>query len=162
MSLKVYQVSEKVAMMFLNQLKYAKGLSQTRYDELSENYRIKTSYVNVKSCGEWIKFATDLMELLIQKFSTMDISFPGALCMGRMSNPTREECPICYEDVLENCLIARMECKHIFHEDCLLGWLKSSCSMANTCPKCRSVIDDGRQITVTIYDKYEYEQIYKQ
>ena len=159
MSLKVYQVSEKVAMMFLNQLKYAKGLSQTTYDELCENYRIKTSYVVVKSRGAWLKFAADLMELLIQQFSKMDISSPGALCLGRMSNPTREQCPICYEDVVENCVIARMLCKHIFHEHCLLGWLKSSCSMSNYCPKCRSIIDDGRQITVTIYDKDKYIQI---
>ena len=162
MSLKVYRVSEKIAVMFLMHLRYAEVISQTRHDDISKNYRIKGNRVGVKSHAEWLQFAVDVMELNIRKFSTLDIEFPGAVCMGRMNNPTREECPICYEDVLENCLIARMECKHIFHEHCLLGWIKSDCANANTCPKCRRVLDDGRQITVSIYDKYEYEQIDKQ
>ena len=162
MSIKVYRISEKTAVNFLGHLQYAEVIDRTIHNKISENHRIKSNHVGIGSHGVWLQFAMDVMDLNIRKFTTMDLKFPGVVCMGSIRNPTREECPICYEDVVENCFIAKMECGHIFHDPCLLGWLKSGCAMANNCPKCRCEIDSGRIITVSIYDKCVYEWIDKQ
>ena len=152
MSLTTYQVSEKCAVMFLNQMLYAKSLSQDRYNEYVENYRIKKDFVFVKGTGEWIDYANRLIMFLKRQFDELEVSSPGALCFGRMYNRRHEICSVCQEDVCENTIIARMSCAHIFHEDCLLGWMKSGQTMANYCPKCRTIIDDGRPMLVYVYD----------
>ncbi|CAN0852510.1 E3 ubiquitin-protein ligase RNF181 homolog [Linum grandiflorum] len=51
-------------------------------------------------------------------------------------------CPVCLEDMVcgggTSGRVMRMDCKHEFHENCLLSWLKNS----NSCPLCRSVVSD--------------------
>ena len=156
MSLTTYHVTEKCAVMFLNQMLYAKSLSRARYDELVENYRVKKDFVFVKGTGKWIDFANRLMMFLRRQFGEMEVCSPGALCFGRMYNRTQEICSVCHEDVCENTIIARMSCAHIFHEYCLLGWMKSGQTMANYCPKCRTIIDDGRPMLVHVCDNTVY------
>ncbi|CAN0892608.1 E3 ubiquitin-protein ligase RING1-like [Linum grandiflorum] len=34
--------------------------------------------------------------------------------------------------------LIRLECKHLFHESCLVSWLRTS----NSCPLCRSRVSD--------------------
>lgn len=43
-------------------------------------------------------------------------------------------CSICLEDFSENKENIILECKHIYHEDCIIGWLNKDTS----CPLCRS------------------------
>eukprot|EP00245_Coleochaete_scutata_P007310 TRINITY_DN22511_c0_g1_i1.p1 TRINITY_DN22511_c0_g1~~TRINITY_DN22511_c0_g1_i1.p1 ORF type:complete len:421 (-),score=93.27 TRINITY_DN22511_c0_g1_i1:465-1727(-) len=45
---------------------------------------------------------------------------------------TAPRCPICMEDLAEGQVLQRMPCRHCFHPDCLLGWLKDN----NSCPLC--------------------------
>lgn len=42
-------------------------------------------------------------------------------------------CPVCMEEVIIGSHLARMPCSHMFHQDCILEWLKRS----HTCPVCR-------------------------
>lgn len=42
-------------------------------------------------------------------------------------------CPVCMEEVMIGAHLARMPCSHMFHQDCILEWLKRS----HTCPVCR-------------------------
>jgi hypothetical protein len=44
-----------------------------------------------------------------------------------------EPCPICFDDMQEK---HYSECKHAFHKECLLEWLKHH----QTCPICRAVL----------------------
>lgn len=48
-----------------------------------------------------------------------------------------KSCTICKNDVGE-LNVSKTQCKHIFHINCLVKWLKVN----NTCPNCRSVIED--------------------
>eukprot|EP00252_Welwitschia_mirabilis_P021906 TRINITY_DN5753_c1_g1_i5.p1 TRINITY_DN5753_c1_g1~~TRINITY_DN5753_c1_g1_i5.p1 ORF type:complete len:311 (-),score=16.26 TRINITY_DN5753_c1_g1_i5:148-1080(-) len=43
------------------------------------------------------------------------------------------QCPVCFDDFEIGGEAKQMPCKHIFHEYCILPWLK----MHNTCPVCR-------------------------
>ncbi|KZV19707.1 hypothetical protein F511_41889 [Dorcoceras hygrometricum] len=42
-------------------------------------------------------------------------------------------CPICLEDFDLGCQVVSMPCSHVFHEECIKTWLKSS----HYCPLCR-------------------------
>jgi hypothetical protein len=44
-------------------------------------------------------------------------------------------CPICI-DIIEKEIIFITTCEHIFHNECILSWLKSN----NTCPLCRTIL----------------------
>ncbi|GMY15658.1 probable E3 ubiquitin-protein ligase RHC2A [Fagus crenata] len=43
------------------------------------------------------------------------------------------QCVICMEDILMGFEATRKPCKHVYHEDCIVNWLKES----NLCPLCR-------------------------
>ncbi|KAJ4980494.1 hypothetical protein NE237_031331 [Protea cynaroides] len=51
-------------------------------------------------------------------------------------------CPICLEDFVPNEEILMTPCKHMFHDECILPWVKSH----GQCPVCRSALCDmGRR-----------------
>ena len=156
MSIRVYRVSEKTAIHFLTLLQYAEVIDRTIHSQISQDRRINSNHIGIGCQGVYLEFASRVMDYNIRKFTAMDFEHPGIVCRGRMVNPTREECCICYEDVLENTFIAKMDCEHIFHELCLLRWIKSGCVMSNNCPKCRCEIDSGRILTVSVYDNSVY------
>ncbi|CAN1805129.1 Uncharacterized RING finger protein P32A8.03c [Linum perenne] len=45
-------------------------------------------------------------------------------------------CTICLEE-MNSCRVIRLECKHFFHESCLVPWIRNS-----NCPLCRFQITD--------------------
>lgn len=47
-----------------------------------------------------------------------------------------ENCTICFETIEENAEIADLECKHLFHFDCINDWVKRK----PECPNCKSSI----------------------
>ena len=157
MSIRVYRVSEKTTIHFLSLLQYSEAIDNSAaYNQVRQDHRIDTNHMGFGCRGEYLEYASRVMDYSIHKFTTMEFEHPGIVCRGRMINPTREECSICYEDVPENTYIARMDCGHIFHEQCLLQWIKSGRAMSNNCPKCRREIDSGRILTVTVYDNSCY------
>ena len=105
-----------------------------------------------KARGAWLDFAERLMRLTADKFLELDLTQPGAFCLGTIFNPSEEQCYICVEDVAVDSYIAKLTCSHIFHESCLLKWIKSGNAMANHCPKCRTIMDEGRQVTIHLVD----------
>lgn len=54
-----------------------------------------------------------------------------------LSSEARAECPICIDDLKEGDMAVLLPCKHWFHEECVVLWLKEH----NTCPICRSAIE---------------------
>lgn len=49
---------------------------------------------------------------------------------------TNLECPICYDDILNDTNVKVTLCSHIFHDKCLNDWLKNK----STCPVCRATL----------------------
>ena len=45
------------------------------------------------------------------------------------------QCPVCFDDIVGTAV--RAECSHVFHEDCLLPWLREH----GTCPVCRHAVE---------------------
>jgi len=54
------------------------------------------------------------------------------------SDELAEACSICQDDFAEGDDWIQMPCKHFFHTDCLMPWLKEH----NSCPTCRAVVDE--------------------
>jgi hypothetical protein len=47
------------------------------------------------------------------------------------------DCSVCIDEMKVGDTIITLPCKHMFHEDCLVAWLKEH----NTCPNCRAPIE---------------------
>ncbi len=47
-----------------------------------------------------------------------------------------ESCPICLEELDDVEFVCKLECKHAFHDMCLLEWQLTN----STCPVCRAVV----------------------
>ena len=48
----------------------------------------------------------------------------------------RDDCPICYNDLMNGTTLAKTHCGHFFHKECILRW-KNTSEQGNTCPICR-------------------------
>lgn len=59
------------------------------------------------------------------------------------------QCPICLKQCEQDDIVNELPCKHFFHKDCILPWLKKTCS----CPLCR------RELPT---DDKDYEEMRKQ
>ena len=155
-TIRVFRVPEKVAINFVYLLHISEQFHSERYPEsyrkVMREHAITGEYITVGLHGPlYIEFGTRVLDYSVTKYKNLDVR-PGVVCRGTIPNPKDEECPICCENVLKDVYVARMECNHIFHEACLLSWIKSGCVMCNHCPKCRHVIDSGRLVTVVLYD----------
>lgn len=54
-----------------------------------------------------------------------------------LENQDKTECSICIDDISEGDMALFLPCKHWFHEQCVVLWLKEH----NTCPICRTPIE---------------------
>ncbi|VDN51658.1 unnamed protein product [Dracunculus medinensis] len=63
-----------------------------------------------------------------------------------------EKCPICiiFCDNTMNVKLIRMPCNHLFHEDCVLPWLK----LNNSCPMCRYELPSSDPL----YEEYKKQK----
>jgi hypothetical protein len=60
----------------------------------------------------------------------------------------KTECPICFEHIIDKSNEIVLDCKHIYHRDCITPWIKKN---NLTCPYCRT------EITQRILNKYHIE-----
>uniref|UniRef100_A0A158R4F5 RING-type E3 ubiquitin transferase n=1 Tax=Syphacia muris TaxID=451379 RepID=A0A158R4F5_9BILA len=72
--------------------------------------------------------------------SPVDQKYLGNLPMSvideRLINDN-ERCPTCMELFVKDEVVAKLDCHHCFHRDCILPWFRRR----NTCPVCRQVVD---------------------
>lgn len=47
-----------------------------------------------------------------------------------------QKCSVCMDDIKEGSDINELTCKHVFHPDCIIPWLR----VKNTCPVCRQEV----------------------
>lgn len=62
---------------------------------------------------------------------TYSAAAPSSDCRG-------DSCPVCQDDIVDGDEYIQMPCKHSYHKDCLLPWLKEH----NTCPSCRAAVEE--------------------
>lgn len=49
------------------------------------------------------------------------------------------QCPVCMEDFVLDEKVKELSCRHFFHNDCIVEWLK----LHATCPTCRTNLTDA-------------------
>lgn len=64
-----------------------------------------------------------------------------------LTNENRGKCVCCMEDI-ENTEIAELDCKHVFHLECIYNWINKD---KNNCPICRSNIYNCSKCKGKIY-----------
>ena len=66
-----------------------------------------------------------------------------------------EKCPICLKKFKGVDIIKEFPCKHIFHKNCLLRWIKNS----NICPLCKyDITDDVNKVDLKSYNDEDEEE----
>ncbi|PWA78385.1 Zinc finger, RING/FYVE/PHD-type [Artemisia annua] len=67
-----------------------------------------------------------------------------------MSAPEDEDCPICLTE-FGGGEVKEMECKHMFHKECVEKWL----GVSATCPVCRyqMPVDESRRVDSDLHDE---------
>ncbi|KIE01038.1 Zinc finger, RING/FYVE/PHD-type, partial [Metarhizium majus ARSEF 297] len=60
---------------------------------------------------------------------------------GFLGPEGKAECSICIDAMKEGEVATYLPCKHWFHDECIVPWLKQH----NTCPVCRTPIEKGQQ-----------------
>lgn len=60
-------------------------------------------------------------------------SLPLVTITAKEMNSELNQCAVCQEYFEEGTQVKQIPCKHLYHEDCILPWLK----MHNSCPVCR-------------------------
>ncbi|EAR89777.2 zinc finger, C3HC4 type (RING finger) protein (macronuclear) [Tetrahymena thermophila SB210] len=61
----------------------------------------------------------------------------------KQSQPS-QTCSICFLEIENKSSIYELECKHMFHSECLDTWLKNK----NSCPNCRSKVIQRSQLVI--------------
>lgn len=54
-----------------------------------------------------------------------------------------EECSICQDEYVEKDILTELKCRHVYHEECLLNWLKTN----GICPICRAPVTESEPVT---------------
>ena len=98
-----------------------------------------------------------VVALIIQGTQTLFETLEGLetcapLCMGICQLEADHQCSICLDD--EECgrWVPQLECGHIFHDGCLLSWVTGTSAMRNSCPVCRRLINNKKQIRLRVMD----------
>lgn len=58
-----------------------------------------------------------------------------------LAGETKTKCSICIDEIQEGDMGLFLPCKHWFHENCVVLWLKEH----NTCPTCRTPIEKNER-----------------
>lgn len=106
-----------------------------------------TSDPGMRSVNLGDYFSGPGLEQLIQQLSENDAnrhgpppasesainSLPTVIITGQLLHSEMSQCAVCKDDFEEGTQVKQMPCKHLYHDDCILPWLKSH----NSCPVCR-------------------------
>ncbi|GLT29819.1 hypothetical protein SLA2020_046620 [Shorea laevis] len=132
------------AFLFLHNYLYNLRSSGARVQVVFENQPSDTGFGSV-NLGDY--FMGPGLEQLIQQLMENDPnrrgtppaaksainSLPSVKITGEIMNSEMNHCAVCKDEFEEGTEAKQIPCKHLYHEDCILPWLK----MHNSCPVCR-------------------------
>ena len=79
--------------------------------------------------------------------------FARAIAAAMQSSKYRNyfgECTICLEDLADENQPVITQCSHMYHEACLLGWIRNNPD--HSCPVCRTRFDDTQKFYESVID----------
>ena len=76
----------------------------------------------------------------------------GPLCLGTYRVEGAAHCSICMDNTAHGEWVPRLQCGHIFHDECLLRWVTGTSAMKNHCPMCRGLINDKKLMILRVHD----------
>ncbi|XP_059654311.1 E3 ubiquitin-protein ligase SIRP1-like [Cornus florida] len=80
-----------------------------------------------RAMEESLEEAMQMVPAIPSSLHTLEkVKFDGSCCMNH-------QCLVCLETFLVDEVITCMPCSHLYHEDCIIKWLKTS----HVCPLCR-------------------------
>ncbi|CAN0916689.1 E3 ubiquitin-protein ligase RING1-like [Linum grandiflorum] len=101
-------------------------------EEFAEEFHNQTEAAAAASADEYEFRTTGASESAIGKLKRVEIIHGGG-------GWKQDDCAICLEEMDSGeGKVVKLECRHVFHESCLVSWLRKS----NCCPLCRFRIAD--------------------
>jgi len=101
--------------------------TSTRQRFLDELDDIITDYVSDMSLRE--------SQEVIHEEARVDVDLPFTI-YENIEDKIEDKCAICLEIFEPDSKVCLLNCKHIFHKECIKGWI----NIKNTCPTCRVTI----------------------
>jgi len=86
---------------------------------------------------EWEKDAKNRMMSILSECPKSEIS-------PQNNTFHQNECTICLRDFKENLMIRKLGCSHIFHAECIEGWIEAKINDVPKCPICNVELTDQR------------------
>mmetsp|Transcript_3667 Transcript_3667/g.8639 ORF Transcript_3667/g.8639 Transcript_3667/m.8639 type:complete len:114 (-) Transcript_3667:103-444(-) len=83
---------------------------------------------------------SELEDVKVHAKQSLVDALPVVVFLKQYCNPNNQneiECTICLVEYEEGDLVKRLPCMHVFHQDCVGGWLARSMQ----CPVCKISID---------------------
>lgn len=65
---------------------------------------------------------------------------------GKAGELIGEECSICQDEYAEKEVLVELSCHHIYHEECLLSWVKTN----GVCPICRTPVTENTPTNIAL------------
>jgi len=75
----------------------------------------------------------DIFSIFSQRISDLRFQYSSLLSKNKKKFQPPPDCPICFEAFGLDEEVIRLECKHVYHERCILDWFRGH----QTCPMCR-------------------------
>ena len=89
------------------------------------------------TCALLVDFSSFNMYPNFQPFDEQVDQIPNTTVTREQVND-EALCSVCYEDFTLGETVLQLPCKHCFHSNCVITWIRSR--RKNTCPYCNSVI----------------------
>jgi len=122
--------------------------SFTTMDQIGAN-NFNSPMFLVGNPGDYVWGREGLDTIVTQLLNQMETSGPPPLSHEKINEipkvtvtqeevDTKMRCSVCWEDFRLEELVRKLPCLHLYHEDCIIPWLK----LHGTCPICRKSLDD--------------------
>lgn len=66
---------------------------------------------------------------------------------------SQKECIICLDEFAPRATIRILGCRHIFHDNCIEGWIKSDFNINPKCPSCGNDLLNSKPIDLQTFRK---------
>jgi len=114
---------------------------QTRHLQHTEDFQVKTD--NLAGALDTLRANVVSRPRKVEHLKSRRLFHPMSGDRGLLKLGGQENCKICMHSWQHGDVVSILSCKHVYHTDEILSWLKE----ADWCPSCRSLATDSRNQT---------------